>query len=132
MFYLLMQNKKLRYLCVGGWNTLFGYTVMIFLYSVLSPHFHIVLIALIANILAITMSFLTYKIWVFKTNGNWIIEYCKCYFIYGGLALLNVALNWFFVDIVNLSIWISQAISIPIAVVISYLGHSRFTFKSST
>ena len=104
---------------------------MVGLYEILSPKFHVIFIAIFANVAAITMSFLTYKWFVFHTKGNWFQEYVRCYFVYGGLAVLNICLTWVFVELMGIPIWISQGICIPIAVVISYVGHSRFTFKNS-
>lgn len=126
---MLRENKELRYLVAGGWNTIFGYGIMVLLFKRLEGALGIIGVAVVANIFSITMSFLTYKIYVFKNKGNWISEYVKCYFVYGGLAAINIVMNWIFIDYFNLSIWISQGICIPVAVLISYFGHSKFTFK---
>jgi putative flippase GtrA len=114
----------------GGWNTAFGYGIMIFLFENLSNSLNIVEIGIMANILSITMSFLTYKIYVFQKMGNWINEYLRCYLVYGSLAILNIVMNWVLVDYFHISIWISQGICIPAAVLLSYFGHSKFTFKN--
>lgn len=127
---MLKINKHLRYLLAGGWNTVFGYGIMIFLFKILSNFLNIVVIAIIGNFLSITMSFLTYKTFVFQKKGNWVYEYLRCYLVYGGLAILNIVMNWVFVDYFHISIWISQGICIPVAVLISYFGHSKFTFKN--
>lgn len=75
------------------------------------------------------MSFLTYKLYVFRTQGNWLAEWLRSFIVYGGAAVLSTALLWGLVDFVQLNIYISQALAIIIVVVISYLGHSKFTFK---
>lgn len=124
-----MFSEKLRFLLVGGWNTVFGYATGVSLFLMLKDHFHIVIIAVIANIIGITMSFLSYKILVFKTRGKWLQEYLKCYLVYGFNALLGIALLWLFIDKLSLSIWIAQAVIIIITIILSYLMHKRFTFK---
>ena len=127
----ILQKQSLRYLMAGGWNTLFGYGVGVGLYTVLSHELHVAVIAAIANILAITMSFLTYKLFVFKTTGNWLSEYGRSYVVYGSMALLSIALLWALVDYLGIDIWYAQALVVLLTVGISYLGHKFFTFRTN-
>ena len=91
-------EQKTRYLLAGVWNTIFGYMLGVFAYLWLGDHMHIIFISIIVNIIAITMSFLSYKLFVFKTSGEWLIEYLKIYLVYGGTALIGTFLLWGFVD----------------------------------
>lgn len=125
----LGQSRGLRYLLAGGWNTLFGYTFGIWLYYALSPYLHIIGIGIIGNIVAITMSFLTYKLFVFRTKGQWLSEYLRSYVVYGGTAIFGILLLWGMVDGLSLKIWLAQGIGIVITVLISYVGHKRITFR---
>jgi putative flippase GtrA len=124
-----LEHKPLRYLLAGGWNTIFGYGVGVGLYTLLAGKLHITLIAAFANIIAITMSFLIYKLFVFKTPGNWLLEYGRSYIVYGGMAIFGIILIWIFVDILGWRIWYAQALVILVTVGASYLGHKFFTFK---
>lgn len=124
----IFDKEKVLYLLVGGWNTIFGFLVMIWLYAWLSEYLHVTLIAILANVLSISMSFLTYRYFVFKSQGSWFSEYLKCYLVYGGIALFGVILTWIFVDFFKLNIWISQSITVPVTVAVSYVGHKYFTF----
>lgn len=126
----LFKSKSIRYLIAGGWNTAFGYCLGVGLYLLLSDRLHITLIAVICNILAISMSFLTYKLFVFKTPGNWLNEYLRSFVVYGAMALLGILLLWCFVDLLGIGIWWAQALVIFLTVFISYFGHKLFTFKS--
>ena len=125
-----MQKKSIRYLLAGGWNTGFGYGVGVGLYTLLSSQLHVAIIAAIANICAITMSFLTYKLFVFKTAGNWMLEYGRSYLVYGSMALLSIVLLWTLVDYMGIDIWYAQALVVILTVCFSYLGHKFFTFRS--
>lgn len=127
----LLEKQSLRYLVAGGWNTVFGYGVGVGLYTILSSQLHVAVIAAIANILAITMSFLTYKLFVFKTAGNWLSEYGRSYLVYGSMALLSIVLLWALVDYSGMDIWYAQALVILLTVGVSYLGHKFFTFRSN-
>ena len=127
----LLEKQSLRYLMAGGWNTVFGYGIGVGLYTILSSQLHVAVIAAIANIFAITMSFLTYKLFVFKTTGNWLSEYGRSYLVYGSMALLSIVLLWAMVDHLGMDIWYAQALVILLTVGVSYLGHKFFTFRSN-
>lgn len=120
--------EKIRYLIVGGVNTLAGYLIGVGTYKLLFGSIGIWGVGLMANLLAITFSFVTYKVFVFKTPGNWLVEYLKCYVVYGVMALLGMVLLWAFAEMLLMSIWVAQGMVIVCTVLLSYLGHKRFTF----
>ena len=124
-----LSTDKTRYFLAGGWNTLFGYGLGVSLYTLLSPLLNTVLIAVLANVIAISMSFLTYKIFVFRTKGHWMREYLRSYIAYGGTASLGIFLFWFLIDTLNVSIWLTQFLSIAITAITSYFAHKYFTFR---
>lgn len=125
---MTFNNKKLRYLAVGTWNTIFGYLLGAILFLLLNPYLHLVVIAIIANFFAISMSFLTYKLIVFRTRGSWLTEYLRCYLVYGFNAVLGILFLWLFIDWLDLNIWIAQGFSIAITMIITYFFHQNFTF----
>lgn len=124
-----LEHKPLRYLLAGGWNTVFGYATSVGLYALLADKLHITLIAGIASIVSISMSFLSYKLFVFKTSGNWLIEYGRSYLVYGGMSIFGIILIWIFVDFFGWKMWYAQLPVMLITVGTSYLGHKFFTFK---
>jgi putative flippase GtrA len=123
-------TEKKRYLIAGIGNSVFGYSVGLMLYESFSLRFHIIVISVIANILAISFAFLTYKIFVFKTQGNWVSEYIKCYLVYGGAAVFGTALIWLFVDFFKIPFWISQAVVMGLTMIFSYIMHRVYTFTN--
>lgn len=127
----LFTDRRIRYILAGGWNTLFGYLCGVGLYYGFGGQVHVLIIGVVANILAITMAFLTYKLFVFRTRGNWLAEYFRTYLVYGTTAIIGIALLWLLVDGFGTPFWLAQGLAIVITVVISYLAHSRFTFRTS-
>ena len=82
-----------RYIFVGVWNTVLGYGTYAGLTALLTSrvaHAYIVA-SLIANAVSITMAFLAYKWFVFKTRGNYLREWLRCVAVYGGSALSRCA-----------------------------------------
>ena len=125
----LWHLRELRYLLVGGFNTLVGYGLGVGLYLALSPMLHILVIGVIGSILAITVSFTTYKCIVFRTRGHWLLEYLRSYVVYGGSAVIGILLLWLLVDGLKRPIWYAQGIAILLTVIFSYVGHTRYTFR---
>lgn len=126
---MILDHQKVMYLLVGGWNTIFGYCMGLSLYYLLYDYLHLLVILVMTNMLTISMSFFTYKLFVFKTTGNWLIEYVRCYVVYGGIALVGMLLIWIMVDFIEVPFWIAQALIVMVTVVLSYASHKRFTFK---
>jgi len=126
----LMDSQKVRYVIASTFNATFGYSIIISLHAVMHPEFNMLPIGILANILGITVSFTTYKLFVFRSKGHWLYEYIRCYIVYGGIAVVNVVGLWILVDILNLSIWLAPLIVIPLCFVISFFSHAKFTFRS--
>lgn len=125
---LLWHDKRLRYFIIGGGNTIFGYMASVGLYYGLTTYLHIVAIGIISSIVNISFSFLTYKLLVFKTKGAWFSEYLRCYAVYGLSLLMSICSLWIIVDYMHISFWIAQAGIIFVSAILSYIGHSAWTF----
>lgn len=129
---MLIDKTKQKYFIAGLINTIFAYFTAIFLYNYLEEYFNILIIGLFINVISISFSFLVYKIFVFNTKGNWIQEYIKSFITYSMPAVIGLALLWMMVDLLGLSIWYAQAYAMILSSIISYLGHTYFTFNNTT
>jgi putative flippase GtrA len=83
-------GQFLRYLCVGVFNTFFGYctfaVALYFLNLALPQRFlylTVVLASVVATPLNITVAYFGYKFFVFRTHGNYLREWLKCFAVYG-------------------------------------------------
>ena len=98
---LFPPGQFVRYLCVGAFNTLFGYISFAIILTLLDgvlPQRFVYLTVVVASILStplnITVAYFGYKIFVFRTQGNYLMEWIKCFAVYGtgmipGLILLS-------------------------------------------
>ena len=123
------MNQKIRYLLVGAFNTGVGYLLGVFFYHILKRYLHIVEIGLLTNFICISISFVAYKLWVFKTVGNWTVEYFRCFLVYGFSGVISIIFLYLLVDVLAVNIWFAQALAISITIVISYIQHNKYTFK---
>ncbi|MFH1387624.1 MAG: GtrA family protein [bacterium] len=129
---LYRQHKdKINYLLVGAWNTLFGYCVFLLLYFLFAAKIHYLFLLVFSNILAITNAYIGYKIFVFRTKGNYLKEYLRFYVVYGAAMILNMIILPFVVELFKLSPPIAQTGLMLINIIFSYLGHKYFSFEQS-
>ena len=124
------RHQNIRYLLAAGWNTAFGYFTGVGLFYALSKYLHVAIIGLIGYVVSITMSFMVYKLFVFRTKGRWFSEYLKSNIVYGFGSVIGIVLLWLLVDYGRVSIWIAQFLIIMVTAGISFFGHRGFTFKS--
>ena len=122
-------GDKTKYILAGCWNTLFGFGVGVGLYKLMSPNVNTVLIGVFTNFIAIAMSFFVYKKYVFRSEGDWLFEYCRCNLTYGGTAVLGVFNFWFFIEILHFNVWTAQILLMVLNAIITFVLHKNFTFK---
>jgi putative flippase GtrA len=132
------RDQLVRYILVGAWNTFFGYAmfaVLTYLLSDLIAYGYMVA-SVVSNILAITIAYIGYKFFVFKTKGNYLREYLRFYAVYGVAAGVNLALLPILVTALNFmgvremySPYLAGALLTFMTVVLSFLGHRNFSFR---
>ena len=133
------HEVKIKFLIVGLWNTVFGYAVFVgldFLFTMffLKRYAAYMLAAVLANILAILNAYIFHKFVTFRSPiwGLAIIpEFLRFFSMYLFSFCLGLVLLPVFVELFHLDPKISAALLIPITTIISYIGHSRFSFNSS-
>jgi len=130
-----------RYLLVGIFNTLFAYASFAALTAVLNPivpHSYL-LGSLVSSVLNITMAYLGYKWFVFKTKGKYFQEWLRCLAIYSGAILINLMCLPVLVLAIRRTTrfqsaapYIAGAVLLGFTVIYSFLGHKKFSFRSPT
>lgn len=125
------QYEVFAYLAAGGWNTLFGIGLYSFVYWLWADKIHYMLLAFFVNIAAISNAFLCYKIFVFRTRGNWLKEYLRCYLVYGGGSLAGMGLLWLFATLFKMNPAIANIFAAVLVVIASYFGHKYFSFRQN-
>jgi putative flippase GtrA len=139
------SGEKLRFLVAGGCNTLFGIadtfamTHLMVLAHPAQPALMTSAGIAVSTVLNITVSFFSYKLFVFKTKGNALKEYLRSLLVY--LPSLGVSM----LVVVPLTVWLRHVLPNParaplvatgmivaFTVVMSFLGHKHITFKKKT
>lgn len=126
-----IKSQSIRYIITGVWNTVFGILVYALLIKLLGEN-HYILLAVVSNIISITNAYICYKLFVFKTKGNILKEYLKCYVVYGLSMLLGLLLLYVLVDIAGLNPVIANVISVLLLTIVSFIGHRYYSFKNKS
>ena len=130
-----------RYLAIGLWNTIFGYSSYALLTAALTPRvpYAYILAGVLSNVLNITLAFLNYKWFIFKTTGNYLREWLRCLLVYsGGIALGTILLPVTVFAIRYLTPadasapYIAGALLMSVNAVVSFLGHKKFSFGATS
>ena len=134
----LRMWQAIRYLMVGGFNTVFGFTLFVslnYLFRRLGVYGSEIA-SLLANIISMTAAFLAYKWFVFRTRGNYLREWVRCLSVYGSSMIFTLALlppvtllllHW--TPRRQLASNLAGAILALITVTASYFGHKHFSFR---
>jgi len=131
-----------RYLLVGAFNTLFGYSLFaVFNFCLQGVGSYSYMVAsLLANMIAISAAFLGYKWFVFKTRGNYLREWLRCVAVYSsgmlitlaGLPILVPLLRRFMVQRPQGAPYVAAAIMAVVTVIVSFFGHKHISFAVKT
>jgi putative flippase GtrA len=140
---VLPSGEVIRFLLVGGFNTAFSlalYSGFVLLFGRLFPTRGKPLIAdfafAISTPLSITVAFLCYKHFVFRTKGNYLKEWLRCFAVYSvsfpmGLVILPTATHLF--QRVALTHpyapFLAGIVNSILIACYSYFAHKKFSFK---
>jgi putative flippase GtrA len=129
-----------RYLIVGGFNTTFGYGLFALLNWAMTGlgTYSYMYASGLAGLVAITVAFLGYKWFVFRTRGNYLAEWIRCVGVYGGMALVGLLGLPIIVPTLQAHLrhperasYLGGAIMTVVTVVVSFLAHKNVSFRES-
>ena len=118
--------QKLRFLLVGGFNTVFSYLLFAFLVVVLKIPYKAALI--INYIIAVNVSIFTMRYYVFHSFGNLMKEYTKAWGVYLTTLVLNYVAMYFMVDVYQMNELLGQAIYTVLITFFIYFMHKYVSF----
>lgn len=121
-------SRKLRFLVVGGWNTLFGYLAFVALFLLLQATVHYLVIATVAHFLAVAQSYTSQRRLVFRSREPIAPEFLRFNLSHFGTLLFGLCAMWLLVDGLGIVPLAAQAITIFGGVILSYFLHSRVSF----
>jgi len=128
-----------RYVLVGGWNTVFGYGCFFLMnrwLATLMPAYSYLAASLVSSLIAITVAFLGYKWFVFRTQGKYLREWLRTLAVYSGSIVFSTLalapLVWLIRRTTHCQTQAPYLAGAAVAVanvVFSFFGHRHFSFR---
>lgn len=127
-FKKLYNDKRARFLFVGGLNTVVGYALYaLFIYLKM----HYFLAQLFSNILAIANSYLWNKYFTFRSATKSISEILRFVSVYAASYLLNMGILYLSISVLKWNAYLSGIICLSVTTVLSYFGHNKISFRNT-
>lgn len=131
------HQTKIRFFLVGIWNAVFGYLVFVlldtFFSHVFQKRYYAYMAAItFAQIISVVNAYVFHKNITFKSNARnsaMIVEFFRFSMTYIVAFCFIVLFLPIFVELLHLTPQIAGAALLLITTAISYLGHSRFSFR---
>ena len=119
--------QKIRYLLVGGFNTVFAYLFFLLLLCFLPYN-----VALITQyFVTVNVSIFTMRYYVFRSMGAFKQEYLKAWTVYIGIYFFNAAALNFLVRFCQLTPPVAQAVYLSVSTVLTFILHKYYSFRKS-
>jgi putative flippase GtrA len=123
------RQQGIRYLLVGGWNTLFAFLAFAALNAAFGDDVNYMFLLPAATVLAILNAYIGYRTFVFKVKGHWWRDLGRFSLVYAGAFVANLTILPFLVEIVGLPVLVAQGIVTGGTVIVSFFGHRSFSFS---
>ena len=124
-------HQPLRYLIVGGYNTVFAYSIFAVSYYFLQNYLAYNTILFFTFILSFSFVFFLLRFFVFRSTGSIKKELPKTYLTYIFIYFLNALLLYLFVNVVKVTPYMGQLFCTFIIPCITYFILKHFSFKKS-
>lgn len=125
----LLDDERVRFLVVGGVNTVLAFALFVFFYWTLGGVLgHLGSLAL-AYLIATLSAFVLHRRFTFRVSGPFLLDFVRFESIYVVMFVINSLGLVLLVDVARWEAIIAQAVLVVVTTVISYVGHKLFSFR---
>ena len=127
----LVADERVRFLVVGGINTVVGYALFALL-QITAGHVIGYLGSLYGSyVLAVTLAFVLHRRFTFRVEGtgNRLVDFLRFASVYVVSLAANTLALPLLVELAHLDPLVAQAISVVVTTIVSYFGHKYFSFR---
>jgi len=127
----LVADERVRFLVVGGINTVVGYALFAVL-QITAGHVIGYLGSLYGSyLLAVTLAFVLHRRFTFRVEGtgNRLVDFLRFASVYVVSLAANTLVLPLLVELAHLDPLVAQAISVVVTTIVSYFGHKYFSFR---
>lgn len=119
--------EKLRFILVGGFNSLAAYLIFLALYFLFRENYGAAIIG--QNAISINISIFTMRHYVFRSRGDLGKEYAKALPIYALMICANYPWLWIFDEMLGISAPFAQPAFMAASAIGTYVLLKYFSFK---
>jgi putative flippase GtrA len=125
-------RREVRFLIAGAYNTAFGYAVFTLLFELFGRQINYLVIGCLSQAVSVVSAFLVHRFFVFESSGQWWASFLRfnlsqmATFAFGLTALYGLVSGG------GLSPVLAQAIVTCASVLVSYVLHRNYSFRSGT
>ena len=125
----LASNEKLRFLIVGGVNTVFGLLTFYAIQFVIGKYITYIGSVLVAHFLVSGIGFVLYRRYVFKVSGNTFIDFIRFQSVYSISLISNLLILPILVSGFHWNVYLAQTVAVFAVTFLSFVGHKFFSFR---
>lgn len=127
----LLDDERVRFLIVGGFNTLFGYALFVVFELVTGPQLGYFFSLYASFSIACLVAFVLHRYYTFRAHdsGNIFIDFVRFVSVYIVTLVLNSIALPLLVEAVGMSPLLAQGLIVLVTTLTSYFGHKYFSFR---
>lgn len=125
----LLRDERVRFLLIGGVNTVVGYGFFVLFQALFGARISYFASLLLAHLCASLLAFVLYRRFVFKVKGNLAIDFLRFQVVYLVPLTANLLALPALVELFDVNVYLAQAIIVLVSTVVSFVGHKFFSFR---
>ena len=125
----LYNNEKIRFLLVGGINTVLGLLLFYLVQFFIGKYITYIGSLLTTHLMVSTIGFILYRKYVFKVTGNLLVDFFRFQSVYSVSLISNLVILPVLVSGFHWNVYVAQTLTIAAVTVVSFLGHKLFSFQ---
>jgi putative flippase GtrA len=125
----LWRRRELRFLVVGGANTVLGYGLFVVFHAVLGSQVPYLVLLVPTYAVSIPIAFTSQRLLVFDTHGNAWVDFARYTLVQLSSVGLNAAVLALLVEVAGLPVVFGQLVALAVVIVATYFSHALFSFR---
>ena len=127
----LLGSEGVRFVVVGGVNTLFGFGIFALLQSTLGTVVHYLVVLVVAQVIAVLEAYVLQRYVVFQARGRWWRDLVRFSSVYAAAFVANAAALPLLVEVLHMPVIPAQAVVMAVVALGTFVVHRNFTFRHS-
>ena len=127
----LFDDQRIRFLFVGGINTVIGYGVFVLAELTIGPIVGYVGSLFLSYVIAVPIAFLLHRRFTFRAHesGSRVVDFLRFSSVYVVSLVINTVGLPLLVEFEHLPPIGAQAVMVVVTTLLSYAGHKYFSFR---